>query len=109
MFLKENPLIFLYIPLYIVLSFGLVVVCIWQYISFGTISEPFLEDGALYYSSRQSYVLQVFNAIEFIWGIQFLRDSGTLLPSQAITLFQGTQWSGTSTTAPTQSFNARDP
>jgi hypothetical protein len=39
-FLKENFALFAYIPLFLVFSFGLVVLCIWQYVAFGTISTP---------------------------------------------------------------------
>ena len=39
-FLKESPAIFLYIVLYIICSFGLCVLCIWQFLAFGTYSEP---------------------------------------------------------------------
>lgn len=74
-FLKENPLLFAYIPIFILLSFGLVVLCIWQFIAFGSYHKPEYYKGDLYYSSGQSIILQVLNAIEFIWGIQFLRDS----------------------------------
>lgn len=35
-FLKETPIVFLYIPLFLLLTFGLIVLIIWQYIAFGT-------------------------------------------------------------------------
>ena len=78
-FLKENIIIFAYIPLYMVLSFGLVVLCVWQFIAFGSYNGPHINPGDLYYSSGQSMFLQVLNAIEFIWGLQFLRDSCNFL------------------------------
>lgn len=74
-FLKENIIIFAYVPLFAVMSFGLVVLCIWQFIAFGSYWDPYINEGDLYYSSGQSIVLQVLNAIEFVWGIQFLRDA----------------------------------
>jgi hypothetical protein len=76
-FLKENIIIFAYIPLFMVLSFGLVVLCIWQFIAFGSYEQPYLNPGDLYYTSGQNMFLQVLNLIEFIWGLQFLRDSCT--------------------------------
>ena len=75
-FLKETPLVLGYIPLFLLLTAGLVVLFIWQYIAFGTFHEPYLnrkED--LYYSSGTSWVLQILNIIEFVWGLQFLRDA----------------------------------
>jgi hypothetical protein len=77
-FLKETPQLLLYILLFLVLSAGLVVLCVWQYIAFGTISTPYLTKGDLYFSSAQNILLQVLNLIEFIWGIQFLRDACTV-------------------------------
>jgi hypothetical protein len=74
-FLKENIIIFAYVPLFILLSFGLVVLCVWQYIAFGSYDAPHLNKGDLYLSSGQNMFLQLLNAIEFIWGLQFLRDA----------------------------------
>ena len=53
----------------------------------------------MYYHSDQSYVWLVLNAIEFVWGIQFLRDSGKINITQAIILCQAMLFSGTSTIA----------
>jgi len=78
-FLKENALVFLYVPVLLLLSFGLVVLCIWQYVAFGTNSKPTFTEGDLYYSSSQHIFCQVLNFIEFVWGIQFLRDAGKQL------------------------------
>lgn len=62
-FLKENIAIFAYVLLFIALSFGLVVLCIWQFIAFGSYNSPYLIKGNLYYSSGQSIVLQILNVI----------------------------------------------
>ena len=35
-FLKETPAVFAYIPLFLVLTFLLIVLIVWQYIAFGT-------------------------------------------------------------------------
>ena len=48
------------------------------------------------------------NAIEFIWGIQFLKDSGKTINTQAITLCQAMLFSGISTIATTLGQNAPD-
>jgi hypothetical protein len=74
-FLKESPAVFGYIALFLVLSFGLIVLCIWQYIAFGTANDPYLTAGSLFYSSGHSVFLQILNVIELIWGLQFLRDA----------------------------------
>ena len=75
-FLKETPIVFAYIPLFILLTIGLVVLCVWQYVAFGTQYEPYVaNDTDLYKSSKQNVALQIFNILEFIWGLQFLRDA----------------------------------
>jgi len=45
LFLKSDPLVFAYIPLFIILTFGLIVLIVWQYIAFGTANETYLNDG----------------------------------------------------------------
>lgn len=64
-----------YIALFILLSVGLVVLVIWQYIAFGTSNPAYLKPGDLFFTSGQNLLLQFLNVVEFIWGIQFLRDS----------------------------------
>lgn len=74
-FLKSDPLVFAYIPLFIVLTLGLITLIVWQYIAFGTAYETYLRPGDLYRSSSHNIPLQIFNALELIWGLQFLRDA----------------------------------
>jgi hypothetical protein len=75
-FIKETPLVLAYIPLFLLLTAGLVVLFVWQYIAFGTFHEPFLNHKQdMYYSSGTNWPLQILNIIELIWGLQFLRDA----------------------------------
>lgn len=74
-FLKETAIVFGYILLFLVLTFGLIVLIIWQYVAFGTQYEPYLKEGDLFRSSSHNVALQIFNVIELIWGLQFLRDA----------------------------------
>ena len=66
-FLNENPCTFSYIPLYLLFTAGLFALILWQAACFsswwGKLS--FLSGG----------VWGVLNILEFIWGLQFLRDS----------------------------------
>lgn len=62
-FLKETPQMLAYIALFLVLSAGLVTLCIWQYIAFGTINPPYLNKGDLYFTSGQNIFLQILNLI----------------------------------------------
>lgn len=74
-FLKDKPILFAYIPLFILFSFGLFVLCVWQFIAFGSIGDPTWQSSQVYKKIAQNYFLQVLNFIEFVWGIQFVRDS----------------------------------
>lgn len=71
---KPDPVVFLYIPLFIILTLGLIALIVWQYVAFGTTSTH-LREGDLFRSSSHNIVLQILNAIELIWGLQFLRDA----------------------------------
>lgn len=74
-FLKSDPLVFLYIPLFLALTIGLITLIVWQYIAFGTANQTYLRDGDIFRSSSHNIPLQILNAIELIWGLQFLRDA----------------------------------
>lgn len=68
---------FAYIPLFMVVSFGLVVLCAWQYIAIGSANTPTWSAPQVYKHIQYSIVLQILNLIEFVWGIQFIRDTCT--------------------------------
>lgn len=70
-------MLFVYLPVFIVLSFGLVVLCIWQFVAIGSANAPYWNPSLVYQQIKYSVVLMVLNVIEFIWGIQFVRDSCT--------------------------------
>jgi hypothetical protein len=44
-FLKSDPIVFLYIPLFIILTVGLITLIVWQYVAFGTAYETYLSQG----------------------------------------------------------------
>lgn len=44
-FLAADPLVFGYIPLFIILTFGLIVLIVWQYIAFGTVNQTYRTEG----------------------------------------------------------------
>lgn len=75
--LKDTPAIYGYLPLFLLFCFGLLVLCCWQYIAFGTMNGTELRPGDLYYTSKQSLPLEILNFIELIWGLQFLKDAST--------------------------------
>ncbi len=62
-FLRESYLVFFYIPLFLLLTLGLLVLIVWQFIAFGTANYPTLETGNIYYHSGHNVFLQVLNVI----------------------------------------------
>ena len=50
-------IVFAYIPLFIVLTFLLIVLIIWQYVAFGTQNKPTYNDGDLYKTSNLNVAL----------------------------------------------------
>lgn len=72
-FLNENPLIFLYIPVFIILTFGLVVLILWQNAAFRSSSVDNTDKNLFYRLGCNFW--SILNVFEFIWGLQFLRDA----------------------------------
>lgn len=70
-FLNENPTVFAYIPIYLIFTLGLVALIVWQHCCFTSkyaISKNF-------FNFNNVGILEVLNVLEFIWGLQFLKDS----------------------------------
>lgn len=78
-FLKNDVRVFFYIPVFLLLTLGLIVLIVWQYISFGATNKTYLQENEIYRSSSHNIILQILNAIELIWGLQFLRDACTFV------------------------------
>lgn len=66
---------FLYIPIFILLTIGLIVLCLFQYLAYSSSSDPKPQDDNIYLHIWANPVLTILNIIEFIWGMQFLKDS----------------------------------
>ena len=67
-FLNQNPSIFAYIPLYMILTLGLVALILWQQACF-TSHFGYKENPM--FTGLWGFL----NVLEFMWGLQFLRDS----------------------------------
>ena len=85
-FLKESYFVYLYIPLFMALTIGFLILIGWQFIAFGTANYPTFERSNVYYRSGHNIFLQVLNVIELIWGMQFLRDACSLFIFIQLTL-----------------------
>lgn len=76
-FLGKHPINFVYIPIFILLLAGLIVLCLFQYLAFSSQAEPEAKDSDIYLQLSRNPVLTILTIIEFIWGTQFLKDSCT--------------------------------
>lgn len=74
-FLAQKPVNFIFIPIFILLILGLIVLCLFQYLAFSSNADPKAREGDIYLQLTQNPILTVLTIIEFIWGIQFLKDS----------------------------------
>jgi hypothetical protein len=73
--LFENSLTIIYMPIFLVLTFGLFALIWFQNMAF---QSRFAQDNnSLNY--RNSGVLSYLNLIELLWGLQFLRDACIIL------------------------------
>jgi hypothetical protein len=70
-FLVENPYTFLYIPIYIILCIGLVALFIFQHCAFSSKNST----STNFFDFSNPGFWGVLNILEFIWGLQFLRDA----------------------------------
>lgn len=76
-FLKEHCAYFLYPFIFIALTAGLIVLCMFQHLAYLSHAEPTHHDGDIYLNLSSNTLLFILNLVEFIWGLQFLKDSCT--------------------------------
>lgn len=74
-FLSQKPINFIFIPIFLLLTVGLIILCLFQYLAYSSNSEPVKRDNDIYLHSQINPALTILNIIEFIWGMQFLKDS----------------------------------
>jgi hypothetical protein len=74
---KERVSYYFFVLLFILMTAGLIVLCLFQHLAFLSSSEPLPTEGDLFLKLTPNTILFVLNIIEFIWGLQFLKDSCT--------------------------------
>ena len=79
-FLNAHTSTYAYIPVFLCLSIGLVALFIWQHCCFSASGK-----SRNFYNFNNAGVWGVLNIIEFIWGIQFLRDAFNFCVSGNVT------------------------
>jgi hypothetical protein len=70
-FLNESPNTFLYIPLFILLTIGLIALITFQHCAFSSSKNS----SSNFFNFQNPGFLGILNILEFIWGLQFLRDA----------------------------------
>jgi hypothetical protein len=70
-FLNESPNTFLYIPLFILLTIGLIALITFQHCAFSSANNT----STNFFNFANPGILAILNILEFIWGLQFLRDA----------------------------------
>jgi hypothetical protein len=74
-FLSQKLINLIFIPIFIIFLVGLIVLCLFEYLAFTSNAKPFQKDGEIYLQLAQNNFITILVVIEFIWGIQFLKDS----------------------------------
>jgi MFS family permease len=74
-FLKDHMLYYLYPFIFIALTVGLIVLCMFQHLAYLSNADPTHQDGDIYLNLSTNTPLFILNLIEFVWGLQFLKDS----------------------------------
>lgn len=70
-FLNQNPHAFIYIPVFFLFHVGLVALILWQHSCY---SSYYMGSGN-FWKLTSSGFLDILNILEYIWGLQFLRDA----------------------------------
>lgn len=70
-FLNDNPHTFVYLPIFMLFHVGLAALILWQHCCF----TSYFMGSANYWKLTSSGILDIVNIIEYIWGLQFLRDA----------------------------------
>ena len=94
-FFKEHCMYFILTFVFVLLTAGLIVLCLFQHIAYISHNTPLKVQGDVYLQLNPNYVLFVFNLIEFIWGLQFLKDACTNSITQTTSWYQDWPPNGT--------------
>lgn len=78
-FLARSPCVFTYIPVYILLSLGLIALVVFEYLAFSSSTGLSREPHDIFWQTSPWTWWNILTLIQLIWGISFLRDSCTIL------------------------------
>lgn len=74
-YFKEHCATFVITFVFVLLTGGLVVLCLFQHIAYISHSPLLKVPGDIYLQLNPNVLLFILNIVEFIWGLQFLKDS----------------------------------
>ena len=74
-FLASRPINFIFIPIFLALTVGLIVLSMFEYLAFSSHSNPEQHENDIYLRLKENPVLTILVIIQFIWGMQFLKDT----------------------------------
>ena len=94
-FLALKPINLVFIPIFIILLAGLIILCLFEYLAFSSKAEPYSKEGDIYLQLTRNPILTILVIIQFIWGIQFLKDSCKFIFIQSILSSLEMQLNGT--------------
>lgn len=90
-FLNQNPHAFLYIPVFILFHVGLVALILWQHSCFSS----YYMGSRNFFKLTSSGFFDILNILEYLWGLQFLRDACKLfILTKTTSVSRETPWSG---------------
>lgn len=95
-FIRQKAINVIFIPIFLLLTVGLIVLCMFQYLAYSSNADPVKQDDDIYLKNWAHPLLTILNIIEFIWGMQFLKDSCKYHLIQSISWFQGMLLNGIS-------------
>jgi hypothetical protein len=72
---RQNWFLLAWILVFLLLSFGLLALCVFEYLAFSSRPEPILESDDIYWNALPVNFGTILVFIQFIWGLSFLRDS----------------------------------
>lgn len=92
-FLFERPITFLYIPVFILFTIGLIALFVWQHCCFSSV----FGGSNNFFNFNNGGIWGILNILQFIWGLRFLRDACKFIVIQSISVFRELQLTGIGT------------
>lgn len=74
-FLGSSLSTLLYIPLFILATFGFIALILFQYLSFSSHKQIYMNPNDIYWNGSSLTIWNMLNGVELLWGIFILRDS----------------------------------